>query len=75
MLPIIEWLKYSPLVTALTKVECVPMSLLLKAYSSTSYIKEEERIEFEISDKNTFITKSRFYSLLGLTYDDSIVNP
>ena len=75
MLPIIECLKYSPLVTALTNVECVPMSLLSKAYSSASYIKEEERITFDISDKKTFITKERFCSLLGLAHDDSMVNP
>ena len=46
MLPITEFLKYSPLLTALTKVECVLMSLLLKAYSSVSYIKEEKCITF-----------------------------
>ena len=51
------------------------MSLLSKSYSSALYIKEEERITYEISDKKTSITKARFCSLLGLAYDDSMVNP
>lgn len=38
MLPIVECLKYSPLVNALTNVEYVPMSLLSKAFSSAKYV-------------------------------------
>lgn len=75
MLPIVECLKYSPLVHALTKVECVPMSLLSKAYSSASYVQTEERILFEIFEHKASISKARFCSLLGLTYVNSMVNP
>ena len=75
MLPIVECLKYSPLVNALTKVEQVQMSLMSKAYSTTIYVKEEERIAFEVLDKNTSLTKALFCSLLGLNHDDSMVNP
>ena len=48
LLMIIECLKYSLLITTLTKMESVPMSLLSKSYSSTCYIKEEQRITFDI---------------------------
>ena len=44
MLQIVECLKYSPLVHALSKVECVPMSVLSQVYSSANYIKVEECI-------------------------------
>lgn len=74
MLPIVECLKYSPLVIALTKVECVPMSPLSKAYSTAAYVKEEERISFEVFEKKTSVTKARFCSLLGLAHDDSLIN-
>lgn len=75
MLTIIERLKYSPLVTALIKFKSVPMLLLSKVYSSVAYIKEAERITFDIFEKKTSISKARFCSLLGLTLVDSMVNP
>lgn len=75
MLLIVECQKYSPLVNALTRFETIPMSLLSKAYSSASYIKEKQRITFVVLDKKTFIMKSRFCSLLGITQDDSMVDP
>lgn len=57
MLQGVDCLKYSPLVTALTKVESVPMSLLSKVYSSSKYVDAEEHIMFEIFDKKTSISK------------------
>ena len=75
MLPIVECLNYSHLVIGLTKVECVPMSLMSKAYSTAGYVKEEERISFEVFDKKTLITKARFFSLLGLDHDDIPIKP
>lgn len=56
LLPVIECLKYSTPVKALTTMENVPMSLLSKAYSSACYIKEEQRITFEIHKKKNSIS-------------------
>lgn len=75
MLPIVECLQYSPLTIALTKMENVPISLLSKAYSSASFIKEEQRIVFEIHNRKTSISKSRFCSVIGLPQSDNMINP
>lgn len=75
MLPIAECLKYTPLVNAFTKVECVPLSLFLKPFSSAKNLKEEEKIIFEVHDKKHSISKTRFCSLRGLNCIDSMVNP
>lgn len=75
ILQIVECLKYSPLVIALTKVEVVPMSLLSQVYLSAKYVKTEERIMFVIFDKKTSISSVRFCPLLGLTLIESMVNP
>lgn len=75
LLPIVECLKYSPLVSALTKIDSVPMSLLSKAYSSASYIKEKQRITFEVHNRKTSITKSRFFSVTGLAQTDDMIDP
>ncbi|KAL7616230.1 hypothetical protein Lser_V15G04372 [Lactuca serriola] len=75
MLQIIECLKYSPLIIALTNVDIVPMSLLSQVYSSVKYVKDDERIMFEIIDKKTYVSKIRFCSLLGLPYANSMLNP
>lgn len=64
--PIVECLRYSPLVIALTKSEIVPLVHLSKVYSTASYQKGEELIPFEIYNKKTHITKSHLCSLLGL---------
>ncbi|KAL7603927.1 uncharacterized mitochondrial protein AtMg00810-like [Lactuca sativa] len=74
LLPIVECLKYSPLVKALTTSEIVSMSILSKAYSSSCYIKEEQRITFEVHNIKTSITNSRFHSLLGLDQSDDMVD-
>lgn len=51
------------------------MSLLSKAYSYACYIKEEQRIMFEVLDRKTSITKSRLCSLLGLELTADMVDP
>lgn len=51
------------------------MSLLSNAYSFSCYIKEEQRITFEIHNKKTSITKSRFCSLLGFAQTDDVIDP
>ena len=75
MLYVVECLKYSPLVDALTKVEVVPMSCLSLVYSTAFYDKINERIHFELDDEKTSISKHRLCALIGLSQDPSLVNP
>ena len=51
MLYVVECLKYSPLVDALTKVEVVPMSCLSHIHSTAYYDKVAERIHFDIHNE------------------------
>lgn len=55
---IVECLRYSPLIIALTKSEIVPIVHLSKAYSTACYQKEEQRIMFEVFNSKNHITKS-----------------
>ena len=75
MFPIMECLKYSPLVPALTKVETVPMECLSQIFSTAHYDKSVDRIFFDILDHKASISKQRFCSLLGFEPDESRVNP
>ena len=75
MLQVVECLKYSPLVVALTQVEVVPMSLLSQVYSTASYDKNKERIFFQIHNKKASISKGRFCSLMNLVVDSSVISP
>ena len=75
MLQVVECLKYSPLVIALTKVEYVPMSLLSQVYSTASYDKRKEHIFFDIFIHKTSVSKARFCSLLGPAVDASVISP
>ena len=75
MFPIVECLKHSPLVLALTKVEIVPMECLSQIFSTAHYDKSVDRIFFDILDTKTSISKQRFCSLLGFEPDESRVNP
>ena len=75
MLNVVECLKYSPLVIALTKVKSIPMSFLSQVYSTATYDKTKERVFFDILDQKTSISKDRFCSLIRLSYDASMVNP
>ena len=75
MLQVVECLKYSPLVLALSQVESVPMSLLSKVYSNASYDKNKDRIYFQIFNRKTSISKVRLCSLLELAVDASVISP
>ena len=75
MLQVVECLKYSPMLLALTQVEAVPMSLLSQVYSSATYDKNKDRIYFTIHDKKSSISKAKFCSILGLAVDSSIISP
>lgn len=75
MFPIVECLKHSPLVPALTKVELVPMECLSQIFSTAHYDKSFDRIFFDILDIKSSISKQRFCSLLGFEPDQSRVNP
>lgn len=75
MLHMVECLKYSPMVIALTQVESVPMSLLSRFYSSASYNKRKERIYFEIFNHNCSVLKAHLCSFLGLASDASVISP
>ena len=75
MYQVVECLKYSPLAKALTTVEVVPMSCLSQIYSTATYDKGADKIFFDILNQKASISKNRFCSLLGLAYEDSMVNP
>ena len=75
MLQVVECLKYSPLVLALTQVESFPMSLLSQVYTTASYDKNKERIYFQIFTHKASISKRRFCSLLQLAVDSSVILP
>ena len=74
MLYVVECLKYSPLVDALTKVEVAPMSCLSHIYSTAYYDKVAESIHFDIHSEKTSISKNRFFALLGLAHEPTLVN-
>ena len=74
MLHVVEVIKYSPLVIALTQIETVPMSMLSQVYTTTSYDKNKQRIYFEIFNHKTSIFKAHFSSLLGLGVDASVIS-
>lgn len=74
MLPISECLKYSLLTIALTQRENVHLSILSKAYTSANYVKDEKKIYFYIQNHTTSISKSRFYTLLGLPQIEDMIN-
>ena len=75
MLYVVECLKYSPLVDALSKVKIFPMYCLSLAYSTAYYDKVHERIHFEIHNEKTSISKHCFYALIGASQEQTLVNP
>ena len=74
MLQVVECLKYSPLVIALTQVESVPISLLSQVYSTATYEENKERIYFQIFSQKASISKGRLCSLLKLV-DAFVISP
>ncbi|CAI9263314.1 unnamed protein product [Lactuca saligna] len=75
MYPMVECLKYSPLVLALSKVEVVLMECLSKVFSTAHYDRSVDRIYFDLLSHKTSISKQRFCWLLGFEADESRVNP
>ena len=75
MLYVVECLKYSPLVDALSKVEVVPVTCLSYIYSTAYYDKVAERIHFDIHNEKTSISKTCFCALIGLARDPTLVHP
>lgn len=73
--PLIDCLRYSPLATALSKIENVPLALLSRAYSSACYEEGDSAIYFELDNKKNSITKSRFSHLLGLPLTRDLIEP
>lgn len=71
----IEWLKFSPLVQALTIAEFVPLVHLSKVYSSAFYSQQDGVIHFEVATHKSSISKSRFCRLLGFTSTEGFVDP
>lgn len=51
------------------------MSLLSKAYSSSSFVMEENKITFEILDQKTSITNAYFCTILRLPQTAYMINP
>lgn len=75
MYQVVKFLKYSLFVIALSQVEVVPMSCLSQIYSTATYDKTSVRVFFDILNQKASISKNRFCSLLGLSYEASMVNP
>ncbi|CAI9294695.1 unnamed protein product [Lactuca saligna] len=73
--PLIECLKFSPLMKALTMSVDVPLVYLSKAFSNVIYNKSEEVIYVEVSSHKTSITKANFYKLLGLVTSNISFDP
>lgn len=64
--PIIERLKFFPLMKALTMVDEVPLVNLSRAYSSAIYNIHDVVISFEVANYKTSMNKPNFCKLLGL---------
>ncbi|CAI9303000.1 unnamed protein product [Lactuca saligna] len=73
--PLIECLRFSPLMKAMTMYEVVLLVHFSKAYSTTIYNKIGEIINFEVSSQKTSIRKTSFCKLLGLVSFDVGVDP
>ncbi|CAI9302898.1 unnamed protein product [Lactuca saligna] len=73
--PLIECLKFSPQMKALTMSEDIPLVHLSKAFSISIYNKSEYVINFEVSDYKTSITNPNFCKLLGLVMPEVSVDP
>ncbi|CAI9303697.1 unnamed protein product [Lactuca saligna] len=75
IMPLIEHLRFSPLMKAMRMHDNVSLVHLYKAYSTSIYIKTEEIINLEVSSYRNLITKAHFYKLLGLLSSDVGVDP
>lgn len=73
--PMIDCLKFSTLIKALTLAETVPLVHLSKAFSTAIYIKSDDVINFEVANHKTSISKPHLCKLLGLTTSEVSVDP
>ncbi|CAI9286149.1 unnamed protein product [Lactuca saligna] len=73
--PLIECLRFSPLMKVMTMDEDVPLVHLSKAYLTSIYNKIDEIINFEVSSHKTSISKANLCKLLGLVSYDIGVDP
>lgn len=71
----IECLRFSPLAQALTMAESFPLVHLSKAYSSITYIQDDDIITYKIATSRTSINKPRFRRMLVLDSSECLVNP
>lgn len=58
--PMIEFLKFSPLMKSLTMVDKVPLVHLSRAYSSAIYNIQDEVISFKVANHKTLVNKPNF---------------
>lgn len=72
---IIECLKFSPLMKALTMIDKVPLVHLSRAFSTVIYNKQEEIINFKVDNHKTSINKPYFCKMLGLASSEASVDP
>lgn len=68
--PLIECLKCSPLMKALTMSEYVPLINLSKSFFTAIYNMLEDVINFEVLNHKTSISKPDFCKLLGLVMSE-----
>lgn len=73
--PMIECLRYSLLVQALTMAGTILLVHLSKAFSSATYNQREGVIHFEVASNKTSISKSHFCKILGLSTTVELVDP
>lgn len=66
IMPLIECLRFSVVMNGMTMHEIIPLVHLSHAYSTTTYNKLLEIINFIVVGHNTLISKTHFYQLLGL---------
>lgn len=64
--PLIECLRFSPLMKVMTMYEDVPLIHLSKAYSMSIYNKYDEIVSYEVSSHKTSISKANFCKFEGL---------
>lgn len=74
LLPIIEYLKFSPLRKASTMPDEVPLVHLARAFSSAIYNIPDDVISFEVANHKTSINKPNFCKLLGPVSSDVVVD-
>ncbi|CAI9299382.1 unnamed protein product [Lactuca saligna] len=73
--PMIECLKFSPLMKALTMAEVVPLIHLCKSFSMVIHAKTREIVNFEVANNKTSINKANFHKLLVLVSSNDGIEP